>query len=153
MDSCLFCRIIKGTERSWIIWEDKDHIAFLTPFPNTIGFTVVATKNHMSSYIFELDPFVLCSLIKAAQKVSLLLDHALDTKRTAIIAEGMGIDHAHIKLIPLHGLPDGSWQPVLSNQKTFYTSYPGYVSSHDGPRADDSELDRVADLVRKSKSG
>lgn len=152
MNNCIFCRIVAKEEKSWVIWENDTHIAFLTPFPNTIGFTVVATKEHIPSYIFDLDKERLDSLIAASKTVARLLDISLGTKRTAMIAEGMGIDHAHIKLVPLHGIPDGPWQPILSNTNLFYNSYPGFVSSHDGPRANETELDRIAAIIKKSQN-
>jgi histidine triad (HIT) family protein len=148
---CVFCRIVSGLEPAWIIWEDKDYVAFLTPYPNTKGFTVLASREHLPSYILDLDDNALFSFVKAAKVVAKLLDQALGTKRTAMVAEGMGIDHAHLKLIPLHGIPDGPWQPVLSNVRTQYTSYPGYVASHDGPRTTDEDLDSVASLIRSTR--
>lgn len=148
---CIFCRIASGSEPAWIVWEDKDHIAFLTPYPNTKGFTVLASRGHLPSYILDLDDDALFSFVKAARTVAKLLDQALGTKRTALVAEGMGIDHAHLKLIPLHGIPNGPWQPVRSNVRTKYISYPGYVASHDGPRATDEDLDAVASLIRSTR--
>jgi histidine triad (HIT) family protein len=146
--NCLFCNIVNGEHPSWIIWEDPHHIAFLTPYPNTPGFTVVATKQHLDSNIFNLPNHELHSLIDAAGMVSKLLNTTLDVKRSALIAEGMGINHAHIKLVPLYGIPEGDWEPINSTMDITFTTYPGYVSSHDGPRAENSELDRIANLIR-----
>ena len=75
-------------------------------------------------------------------------NYPLGTRRTGMIAEGMGIDHAHVKLVPMHGIPDGPWKPVNSTERTFYETYRGYIASHDGPRADDADLDRVLHAVR-----
>ena len=38
---CVFCRIVAGQEPAHRIWEDTDHLAFLSIFPNTEGFSVV----------------------------------------------------------------------------------------------------------------
>jgi diadenosine tetraphosphate (Ap4A) HIT family hydrolase len=46
--------IVKGEVPSHGVWQDADHMAFLSIFPNTEGVTVVITKKHFSSYIFEL---------------------------------------------------------------------------------------------------
>jgi len=147
--NCLFCKIAKGEVTSWIIWESDLHIAFLTPYANTPGFTVVATKQHQNSDIFTLSTSELCSLIGAAQIVSQLINSRLNVKRTALIAEGMGINHTHIKLVPLYGIPEGDWIPINSTLEVTFTTYPGYVSSHDGPRVKDSELDRIAEIIRR----
>ncbi|XP_039859886.1 uncharacterized protein LOC120716412 isoform X1 [Simochromis diagramma] len=31
----LFSHIVRGEEQQWRVWEDKGHVAFLTPFPNS----------------------------------------------------------------------------------------------------------------------
>src|SRR5262245_20211447 len=108
-ETCFFCRLIAGREKGWIVWEDADHLAFLTSTPNTPGFTVVAPKRHLPSYVLSLEDADFMGLLLASRKVGLLLDRALGTRRTALIAEGMGIDHAHVKLSPMHGIPEGPW--------------------------------------------
>jgi diadenosine tetraphosphate (Ap4A) HIT family hydrolase len=150
VSGCFFCRLIAGLERSWIVWEDAQHVAFLTPFPNTPGFTVLVPRQHYSSYVFALPEPIFTELMRAGRELGLLLDRAFGTRRTALIAEGMGVDHAHLKLAPLHGLPEGPWQRVSSTVRTFYDNYQGYVASHDGPLMPDAVLDEIADRVRKA---
>lgn len=140
---CLFCKILNGELPSRKIWEDDKHIAVLTPFPNTPGFTVLITKEHKDSYIFSLDDETYEGIFKAAKEVANLLDSKLNCKRTGLIFEGMGIHHAHVKLIPMHGIPDGDWQPILSNKKEFTEAYLGYISSHDGSLCSEEELNKV----------
>jgi len=41
--------------KSWKVWEDEKFLAFLTPFPNTPGFTVVIPKQNPGDYVFSLD--------------------------------------------------------------------------------------------------
>lgn len=140
---CLFCKILDGEISSRKIWEDDKHIAVLTPFPNTPGFTVLITKEHKDSYIFSLDDKTYEGIFKAAKEVARLLDAKLKCKRTGMIVEGMGINHAHVKLIPMHGIPDGEWQPVLSGKSEYSEVYSGYLSSHDGPLKNEEELEEV----------
>jgi histidine triad (HIT) family protein len=142
-NDCIFCKILKGELPSRIFWEDDYHIALLTPFPNTPGFSVIVTKDHLSSYVADLSTEQYNRLFIAAKIVCKLLDEKLGTKRTGIIAEGMGINHAHIKLMPMHGIPDGDWVKFESNIKLYTEQYLGYLSSHDGPQASEEELDRV----------
>jgi len=145
---CLFCKIVNRQVKSWIIWEDEKNIAFLTPYPNTTGFTVIATKAHADSYIFNLNDADYFSILTAARKVGKMLDLCLDTKRTGLIMEGMGINHAHIKLIPMHGIPDGGWQQQNSNKREFAEKYAGYLSSHDGPQMEDEKLDELVRVIK-----
>lgn len=44
--SCIFCDIVAGKAPCHKIWEDDDHLAFLSIFPNTDGFSVVIPKAH-----------------------------------------------------------------------------------------------------------
>jgi histidine triad (HIT) family protein len=142
-ENCFFCSIIAGKEPSWKVYEDEDHVAFLTPFPNTPGFTVLVTREHQPSYVMELDAKRYAEFMECARKLALHLDKKLGTKRTGLIAEGMGIDHAHVKLIPMHGIPDGAWKPILSNAPTFSELYKGMLTSADGPRMSDEELEKI----------
>jgi len=146
-DDCFFCRLIQGKEQRWVVYEDDHHVAFLTPFPNTPGFTVLATREHLPSYIASLPEERFLELLATARKLALILDQKLGTKRTGIIMEGMGIDHAHVKLIPMHGIPDGEWKPMLSHRPDFREQYEGSLSTHDGPRMSDEELDRIQSLI------
>lgn len=148
MENCTFCKIIKGELPSHRIWEDEEHIAFLSIFPNTEGATVVIPKTHYPSYAFELPDEVLVKLVRATKTVAKLLDAKLeDVGRTALVFEGFGVDHVHSKLFPMHGTANmAEWKPIKSNVDKFFDQYEGYISSHDYKRGDDAEL---ADLAKK----
>lgn len=147
---CIFCQIANGSSPCHKFWEDDKHLAFLSIFPNTPGFSVVITKEHYSSYVFDLDNEIFLGLITAAKKAAKALDLSLNNvSRTGMIAEGYGVDHAHIKLFPMHQTPE-IWQPIKSNTKKFFHQYEGYLSSHDSYRANDEDLAELASHIRKS---
>lgn len=148
---CIFCKIAKGEIPCHRVWEDEKHLAFLSIFPNTPGFTVVITKKHYPSYAFDLPDEVLTRLVVAAKKVGKLIDAKLeDVGRTGLIFEGFGVDHAHAKLFPMHGTADmDGWKPLHSDNKKFFKRYEGYISSHDFERADDGELAALAKKIRE----
>ena len=150
MSDCIFCKIIKGEIPCHKIWEDEKHLAFLSIFPNTKGFSVVITKKHYPSYIFDLPDEILQDLVVAAKKVGNLIDDKLeDVDRTGLIAEGFGVDHAHIKLFPMHGTASmAEWKPIENPRDEFYEKYPGYISSHDSKQADNKELSELAKKIR-----
>lgn len=127
--SCIFCKIISGEIPSYKIWENETHLAFLGIFPSTKGMTVVVPKEHLPSYVFELEDEKYENLMKAARTVGLLLDKKLGAKRTLLLAEGLEVAHAHAKLYPFYGgLPD---RDML----------------HDGKRASEEELKKVWKLI------
>ena len=149
MTECIFCKIVKGEAPSHKIWEDAKHLAFLSIFPNTEGFSVVISKDHYSSYPFELSDEVLKDLLIATKQVARLLDSKLaDVGRTGMIFEGFGVDHIHAKLFPMHGTRMKEWKPLKSNVDKYFEKYEGYISSHDYKRADDSALAQLAEKIR-----
>ena len=152
MKNCIFCQIIKGQVPAHKIWEDKKHLAFLSIFPNTEGFSVVVTKKHYPSYAFDLPDNVLINLVIAAKKVGKILDRKLrDVGRTGMIFEGFGVDHVHAKLFPMHGTKTHKWKAYHSNVKKYFKKYEGYISSHDYKRADDKKLAKLAKKIRSVK--
>lgn len=151
MPACLFCRIVQGSEPSHVVWEDERHLAFLTIFPNTLGVTVVVTKEHFGSYAFALPDDVLAGLTLAAAVVARKIDRAFEgVGRTALVFEGFGVDHVHAKLFPMHGTAMEDWRPILSQHEAYTDVYEGFVTTHDGPRADDQWLAQVAERIRRS---
>ena len=151
MTDCIFCKIVRGDAPSHKIWEDDKYLAFLSIFPNTPGFSVVIPKEHFPSYAFDLPDPILSGLVLAAKKVAKLIDAKLpDVGRTGMILEGFGVDHLHAKLFPMHGTEKAKeWKPIKSNVDKYFDRYEGYISSHDGKRADDKEL---ADLAKKIRN-
>ena len=146
---CIFCKIVRGEVPCHNVWEDDKHLAFLTVFPNTEGFTVVVTKAHHGSYVFDVPENVMLDLVKAAKQVAKILDMRLeDVGRTGMIFEGFGVDHLHVKLFPMHGTKMDKWQAIHSNVDKFFETYGGYISSHDYKRADDAKLAALAKKLR-----
>ncbi len=150
MQDCIFCKIVSGEASCHKIWEDELHLAFLSIFPNTEGFSVVITKEHYPSYAFDLPENVLIELVKAAKQTAKLLDAKLENVgRTGMIFEGFGVEHIHAKLFPMHGTKIAEWKQHKSSVDKYFEKYEGYISSHDYKRADDGKL---AALAKKIKS-
>ncbi len=147
---CIFCKIVASEAPSHRVWEDADHLAFLSIFPNTEGVTVVIPKKHYPSYAFDLPDDVLSALIVATKHVAKLLDAKLaDVGRTAMVFEGFGVDHVHAKLFPMHGTANmAEWRPIESGVAKYFDQYEGYISSHDYERADDATLASLAAKLR-----
>ena len=148
-DRTLFDKIVDGEIKSWKIWEDNDYLAFLTPFPNTPGMSVVIPKKNPGDYIFDIPSDVRNGLMAAAQTVAKLLEKTLGVKRVALVFEGTGVAHVHAKLYPLHGELGGQTN-VWTKHQEFHPEYIGYLSTVEGPRMDDTELD---DMQQKITGG
>ena len=149
-EKCIFCRIAQGEASCFPIWEDEKHLAFLSIYPNTPGFTVLITKGHYPSDLFSLPDKVLIDLILAAKRVAKLIGSRLeDVGRTGLVFEGFGVNHAHAKLIPMHGTKLKEWRPLKSTLDKYFEEYEGYLSSHDYRRASDSMLGKLAQKIRR----
>lgn len=150
MENCIFCKIVSGENPCHKIWEDAKHLAFLSIYPNTEGFSVVITKEHYPSYAFDLPDDVLKDLIIAVKKVAKLLDAKLDdVGRTGLIFEGMMVDHTHAKLFPMHGTSQlKGWKAISSKVDKYFDVYEGYISSHNGKRESDQKLAKLTKKIR-----
>jgi diadenosine tetraphosphate (Ap4A) HIT family hydrolase len=152
---CMFCDITKGKIKPLgdaLIWEDKKYMAWLSPFPNTKGFAMIIPKKHYAGDVLKMDDKALVKFILAAKKVAKLLeDYFKDVGRVGLIMEGTGIDHAHIKLVPMHGtrhMKKGIWKRYNSGKTDYFKKYVGYLSSADGPKADLKRLKKLAEKIR-----
>jgi len=146
-NECIFCRIVEGKIPCHKIYEDDKHLAFLDIHPNTKGMTLVITKKHFDSYVFDMSNEDYHELIEVTKKIAKGLDKALRVKRTAMVMEGMGVNHAHIKLYPLHGIKK-KFEKILAKKIKFFDHYEGYVATFIGPRAKDEELKKLALKIR-----
>ena len=148
MKSCIFCKIVKGEIDSVKIWEDKDFLAILDVNPNTKGMTLILTKKHYSSYAFKMPKKIYQKFMLAAKKVAEILEKGLKVKRVAMVMEGMGIDHAHLKLYPLYGL-NKKLKSIWAKKRIFFKNYQGYISTQLGPPADPNELKKIAGKIQQ----
>jgi len=146
--NCIFCKIVKGELDSAKIWEDKDFLAILDIMPNTKGMTLVLTKKHYDSYAFDMPDKIYNKFMLAAKRISGMLEKGLKVKRVAMVMEGMGINHAHIKLYPLYGINE-KFQEMWAKDKVFFKKYEGYISTQTGEKVDLNELKKLAKEITK----
>lgn len=142
MVSTIFDKLINGEWKAWTVWEDDKYMAWLTPYANTPGVTVVVPKENKGDYVFNLDKEAYVGLLDATKKVAKILEKAFNTPRVAMIFEGTGVAHVHAKLYPLHGKL-ASETDVWSSHQEFYPEYVGYLTTVEGPQMSEKELDEM----------
>ena len=147
MSDCIFCKIVAGEIPSVKIWENDDFIAILDVFPSVKGMTLVLPKQHHGSDVIAMDDELYSDFFLAAKKVAAILKKWLWLHRVAIVMEWMGINHAHIKLYPLHGVGP-EWKEYRAKDPIFFEQYEGYLSTQLGPKADMDELQKLADEIK-----
>ena len=155
-NKCIFCEIAHGRfDTPGIFWENDEFMAFLSIDPNTEGFTCVIPKAHYGSDIMKMSDEALQKLILASKHVAGILENYFeDTGRVGVIMEGTGIDHAHVKLVPMHGtenLKRGEWQQVFSDKEFWFDTYEGWICSGGGPKADPEKLKALAEKLKASQ--
>lgn len=146
MWNCIFCDIVSWKIPSTKIWEDENFYAFLDLFPNCRGQSLVIPKNHRDSKIFEMNDDEYMKLMHASKVVAGLLKNKLWVERTGMIIEGMWVNHAHVKLYPMHGLSD-NWKPIESSEKVFYENYPWFLTTHIWEQASIEELTKIQKTI------
>lgn len=112
-DDNLFARLVRGEIQQRRIWESETHVAFLTPYPNSVGCSVLIPRKHLSSDVFALNDDDYESLIRATQIVVDLIqqtfnkyndeisDGGCECYDVGIIFEGYEIDYTHVKMYPM----------------------------------------------------
>jgi len=149
-NECIFCQIVKGNIKAAKIWENQNFLAILDVNPNTKGMTLVMPKKHYDSYAFDLNDNLYSRLLLAAKKVAKILEKTLKVKRVAMVMEGVGINHTHIKLYPLYGI-DKKFKEIWAKKRKYFKNYQGYISTQLGPPASPSVLEKLAKKI-KSKT-
>lgn len=152
MNRTIFDDIVEGKMKSWKVWEDDKFLAFLTPFPNTPGATVVIPKTNPGDDAFSLDDTLYTEFMLVVKTVAALLERALGVPRVAMIIEGTGVAHVHAKLYPLHGDLARGIGSAVSHEQEFTSEYRGWLTSVDGPKMDDTQLDEIqAKLIQATQ--
>ncbi len=148
MDDCIFCKIVKGEIPSVKIWEDEEHLAILDVNPNSEGMTLLIPKKHFDSDATDMPEKEYVDLMVAAKKLAKILEKKLNVKRVAIVMEGLGINHVHIKLYPIYGL-DEKFKETWAKDRIFFEKYEGYISTQLGPQKSIEELKETAKKILK----
>ena len=137
-ENCIFCKIVKGEAKGFVVKENEDFMAILDIYPQTRGQTLIISKEHFSSNPLEVPSHILKNGIEFAREVGRVLTKNLGAKRVFFVIEGMEIDHFHIKLYPFYKISN----KVIPTDKIKLSieSYPGFLITLHGPKADEEEL-------------
>ncbi len=103
--SSVFSKIIAGEIPSYKIAEDSRYYAFLDINPLHEGHTLVIPKQE-TDYLFDVEDELYSGLWLFAKKVSAALGKAIPCERIGVAVIGLEVPHAHIHLVPIHGIHD-----------------------------------------------
>lgn len=104
MDSCIFCKIIKGDIPSSTIYEDENVKVILDIAPSAKGHAILLVKQHVAN-IFELDAELAGKVFAVVPKVATAIKEELGCDGMNILQNngveaGQTVFHLHIHFIP-----------------------------------------------------
>jgi len=104
MDSCIFCKIVRGEIPSYKVYEDRDTLAFLDINPVNLGHVLVIPKKHFENFQ-DIPSNVLCEIINIIKKLTLSIIQSVQAKDYNIMLSngkiaGQEVPHAHFHIIP-----------------------------------------------------
>jgi len=149
MAETIFDKIVSGEMKAWIVWEDDEYMAFLTPFPNTPGHTVVIKKDNPGDNVFKVDDEAFRGIMDAAKTVSKILEKAFNTDRVGMIFDGTGVPHLHAQLVPFHANLDQD-KDMAEKYRTAHPELAHHLTAADGPMMDESELDTIQKKIKEA---
>jgi histidine triad (HIT) family protein len=111
--ACIFCDILDGTRNGHLVYEDKDHIAFLDKYPIDNGHTLVIPRKHHEK-ITDMDPNDVGKIFSLIPKIAkaVLAGSGADAFS---LAQNNGkaakqiIPHVHIHIIPRYNNKGTVW--------------------------------------------
>jgi histidine triad (HIT) family protein len=109
-DSCLFCKIVAGEEKSWTIYEDELVQAIITIEPMTLGHALIFPKEHYEA-ITEMPDTTLFRIIFVAKKLAEKYERDLGTRGLCLHSQDhrekrLEFRHYHLHLIPRYEIED-----------------------------------------------
>ncbi len=81
---CVFCRIVRGEEPAYVVYEDEHVIAILDKYPISKGHTLIMPKRHYRD-ITEIPSDELCRVIRVTKAVAMAVIKALNVPGVRII--------------------------------------------------------------------
>jgi len=104
---CVFCKIVRGEEPAYIVYEDEYVVAILDKYPVNKGHTLVMPKRHYRD-ITEIPDEELCRVIKITKAVTIAVMRALKVPGVRVVQNngaeaGQVIFHVHFHVIPMTG--------------------------------------------------
>lgn len=99
MDSCIFCKVIRGELPCYKIYEDESFIGILDIFPVTRGHALLIPKKHYR-WTYDVPEFGV--YFETARTVGVAIQSGLHADWVQFFTHGQ-IPHAHIHITPRYG--------------------------------------------------
>ncbi|MEC7754159.1 HIT family protein [Roseivirga sp. UBA1976] len=126
----IFTKIINREIPGHIVAENDHAIAFLDINPLNEGHTLVVPKKEIDK-LFDLDEDTYLRLQAFTFQVAKAIEKAIPCLRVGVAVVGLEVPHAHIHLIPLHGMHDIDFgRPKLKLSPQQFEDIRQQIASH-----------------------
>ena len=104
MDSCIFCKIIKGEIPSSTIYDEENVKVIMDIAPSAKGHAILLVKQHVAN-VFELDAELAGKVFSVVPKIATAIKEELGCDGMNILQNngveaGQTVFHLHIHFIP-----------------------------------------------------
>lgn len=97
LEDCVFCKIIRNELPSYPVYNDEHFFAFLDIRPLNPGHTLVVPKRH-DRWVWDVPHSG--QYFEITTKIAKAMQNTMRTEWIAADVAGMGVQHAHIHLVP-----------------------------------------------------
>lgn len=151
----LFARLIREEIPVYKYFDSPSHVASLTPFPNTPGYSCVVPKRHYPSDILRMPEEAYRELMAITWEVVQHVKTGLNVRACGIVFEGYEINWVHVKLIPIRekAADVGPGDGKKEERVVFFENYPGYLTTQKGPTMTSDERKRAEVVAESLRSG
>jgi len=141
---CFVCAFLAGHPdyRHHIVYEDGEHIAFLSRYPTLPGYCLVAPKEHIEDWVHEMDLDRFLRFQGVVHGVARAVAAAVPTERTYAMSLGsrQGNAHLHWHVAPL---PPG----VPYDEQQFHA----LMAEHGVLAVTDADQAALAERIRQAR--
>jgi histidine triad (HIT) family protein len=102
--TCVFCKIIRGELRAYIVFEDQVSLAFLDTRPLFPGHCLLVPKDHYET-LADLPASLVSPLFQNAQLMERAIEEGLTADGTFVAINNrvsQSVPHMHFHLVPRH---------------------------------------------------
>ena len=105
MNSCKFCKMVRGEAPASIVYEDAVCMGFSPLRPIHPGEVVLIPKDHIDHFT-DLPDSVAAHIMVVAQRIGRRVLDVFHPQRIGYVVHGFGVPHAHLMVVPQHSPDD-----------------------------------------------